>query len=176
MMELWDLYSRERVPLGRAHVRGEALPENCFHLVVHVWLQNAQGKYLISQREESRPTFPLMWETTGGSVVAGEDSLTGALREAREELGVVLSPKAGRLVFSQVRDWVDGQRFGDILDVWCFNFEGQPQLAQADGEVREARWMDRQEIEALYDKGKLIKTLNYFFTEPYFINGTEVIQ
>ena len=34
MKELWDLYGADRAPLGRAHVRGEALPEGCFHLVV----------------------------------------------------------------------------------------------------------------------------------------------
>lgn len=162
-MELWDLYTADREPLGRTHVRGEALPDGCFHLVVHVWLRNAQGQYLISQRSESRPAFPLMWETTGGSVVSGEDSLSGALREAREELGAVLNPEAGRLVFSQVRDWVDGRRFGDILDVWCFGFQGQPQLAKADGEVKQARWMSPEEIRELWDRGELVGTLGYFF-------------
>ena len=84
MKELWDLYGADRAPLGRAHVRGEALPEGCFHLVVHVWIRNSRGQYLISQRAAGRSAFPLMWETTGGSVLAGEDSLAGALREARE--------------------------------------------------------------------------------------------
>lgn len=162
-MELWDLYSADRKPLGRTHIRGEALPEGCFHLVVHVWLRNSRGQYLISRRSESRPTFPLMWETTGGSVLAGEDSLAGALREAREELGVALDPEKGRLVFSQVRDWVGGRRFGDIMDAWLFDFEGEARLDKADGEVREARWMDPDEIRALFTGGEMVGTLEYFF-------------
>lgn len=32
-----------------------------------------------------------MWETTGGSAVAGDDSLTAALRETKEELGIDLA-------------------------------------------------------------------------------------
>lgn len=162
MKELWDLYTANRERTGRTHIRGEALPEGCFHLVVHVWMRNAQGKYLMSQRSADRPTFPLMWETTGGSVLAGEDSLTGALREAREELGVRLDPDKGRLVFSQVRDWVDGERFGDILDVWEFPYDGGADLSAADGEVAQARWMAREEIGALLAEGKLVGTLGYF--------------
>ena len=160
-MELWDLYTREREKTGRTHVRGEAIPPGCFHLVVHVWLRNARGQYLISQRAADRPTFPLMWETTGGSVLSGEDSLTGAVREVREELGVRLDPQGGRLVFSQVRDWVDGRRFGDILDVWMFDYEGDADLSAAEGEVCSTRWMNIREIADLLEDGKLVDTLRY---------------
>lgn len=33
-MELWDLYTKDRVPTGQTHVRGEKLPDDLFHLVV----------------------------------------------------------------------------------------------------------------------------------------------
>ena len=32
-----------------------------------------------------------MWKCVGGSVVKGEDSLLGAIREAKEEVGIDLS-------------------------------------------------------------------------------------
>ena len=164
-MDLWDLYSASREPLRRTHVRGDAIPEGCFHLVVHVWLRDSRGRYLISQRAADRPTFPLLWECTGGSVLQGEDSLAGALREVREELGIDLAPESGRLVFCQVRDWVDGVRFGDILDVWLFDFDGEADLDRGEGEVRRCRWMDRREISGLYETGKLVQTLGYFLED-----------
>ena len=37
-MELWDLYNERRELLGRDLVRGEAIPDGCYHLVVHVWI------------------------------------------------------------------------------------------------------------------------------------------
>lgn len=168
MKELWDLYSADRSPLGRSHVRGEELPEGCFHLVVHVWVRNGRGQYLISQRAETRPTFPLMWECTGGSVVQGETSLQGALREAREEMGVALEAEKGRVLFSEVRDWVDGKRFGDIVDVWLFEYEGEADLSAADGEVRAVKWADKQEIAAMFESGEMVDTLAYFLERPEF--------
>ena len=61
-MELWDLYDEQRRLVGTNHLRGQELPDNCFHLVVHVWIKNSQGQYLISQRAADRPTYPLLWE------------------------------------------------------------------------------------------------------------------
>ena len=165
-MELWDLYNKDRELIGKTHVRGEAIPEGCFHLVVHVWIRNKYGEYLISQRSADRPTFPLMWECVGGSVTAGEDSLAGALREVFEEVGVELSADCGRVVFSRVRDVIGGKRFGDIMDVWLFDFDGDADLdAATTDEVANARWMRVEEIRTLYEEGKLVHTLDYFFTE-----------
>ena len=37
-----------------------------------------------------------MWECVGGSVVKGEDSLQGAVRETKEEVGIDLNPESGQ--------------------------------------------------------------------------------
>lgn len=161
-MELWDLYTRNREKTGETHIRGEKLPPERYHLVVHVWIRNSKGQYLISQRAASRPTFPLMWECVGGSVTAGEDSLTGALRESEEEVGVRLDPSQGRLISSTVRE-----HFQDIKDDWLFLYDGEADLRSATtDEVAQIRWMTVQEIRAMLDTGKLVHTLAYFFDHP----------
>jgi 8-oxo-dGTP pyrophosphatase MutT (NUDIX family) len=161
-MELWDLYTRDRHPTGETHIRGEKLPPERYHLVVHVWIRNSRGEWLISQRAASRPTFPLMWESVGGSVTAGEDSLTGAIREAEEEVGVRLDPAQGRLVNSTVREC-----FQDIKDDWLFLYDGPIDLRNATtDEVADMRWMSVEEIRKLYDAGELVHTLGYFFDDP----------
>ena len=99
--------------------------KNRFHLVVHVWIVNAKGEYLISQRAASRPSYPLMWECVGGSVLRGESSVDGAVREVKEEVGIDLSPAAGILVDSEVRKIVNGTVFNDIKDVWLFPYDGR---------------------------------------------------
>lgn len=165
-MELWDLYDEHRNKLGRTHVRGEALPEDGYHLVVHVWITDGKGRYLISQRAETRPTCPLMWECVGGSVLAGEDSLTGALREAKEEVGVDLDPAWGRRLFTKTRGVIGGKRFNDILDVWLFFYEGAVSLADATtDEVRQVKWMTAAEIRELDAEGRMVPSLRYFFSD-----------
>ena len=163
-MELWDLYTERRELTGRNHIRGEEVPQGFYHLVVHIWIRNSKGEYLISQRSADRPTFPQMWECVGGSVVKGEDSLTGALRETQEEVGLTLSPEDGKLIYSVVGRVVNGVKFTDILDVWLFAYDGPVSLEQAaTQEVAQTAWMTKTQIRELFDTGKLVHTLGYFF-------------
>lgn len=164
-MELWDLYNERRELTGRDHIRGEEVPQGFYHLVVHIWIRNSKGEYLISQRSADRPTCPLLWECVGGSVTKGEDSLTGALRETKEEVGLTLSPEDGKLVYSVVGRVVNGVKFTDIVDVWLFEYDGPVSLEQATTkEVAQTVWMTKEQIRELFDTGKLVYTLGYFFT------------
>lgn len=167
-MEIWDLYNEEREIIGE-HIRGTELPENGFHLVVHVWIKNSEGKYLMTQRSANKPTFPMMWECVGGSVLRGENSVQSAIREVTEEVGLSLAPEDGKLLFTKIRKTIDGKRYNDIVDVWLFHYDGNVLLENATtDEVEQIQWMDKNEIEKLRQEGKLvysIKDLSYFFAE-----------
>lgn len=163
-MEVWDLYTKYRELTGREHIRGRELPEGYFHLVVHVWIRNSKGEYLISQRAADRPTYPLMWECVGGSVIKGETSLEGAVRETKEEVGIDLEPEQGRLLFTKIRGKIGEKVCNDIMDVWLFHYDGQVKLENATTkEVAQSRWMTEGEVKRLFDAGRLVPTLNYFF-------------
>lgn len=171
-MEIWDLYTENRQLSGQRLVRGEAIPQGLYHMVVHVWITNGRGEFLISRRSANRPTYPLMWECVGGSVIAGEDSLRGALREAKEEVGIDLCPDKGRVIFSHIRGTIDGQYFGDIMDVWLFTHEGEVHLEDATtDEVCELQWLTREQIKELFDKGEFVPTLFYFFEREELWNA-----
>lgn len=85
--EIWDLYDGNGFRTERTMVRGEAVPAGLYHLVVHIWPMNHRGEFLIQQRSMSVQWKPGVWAATGGSAVTGEDALTAARRELREELG-----------------------------------------------------------------------------------------
>lgn len=164
--EIWDLYNENRELLGREHIRGEQLPIDGYHLVVHVWIRNSKGEYLISQRSENRPTFPLMWECVGGSVLKGEDSLHGAIREAKKEVGVELLPEKGYVLFTKVRKIIGGRIFNDIMDVWLFEYDGDVDISNATtDEVEQVAWMNREQIKELFEQKMFVDTLEYFFAE-----------
>ena len=165
-MEIWDLYTKDGQPTGRTHRRGDPLPTGFYHPGVHVWIKNSKGQYLMSQRATDRPTFPLKWECVGGSMLAGEDSLTGAIREVREELGITLDPNQGKLLFTEARDVVAGVPFYDYMYFWLFRYDGNFSLEDASTpEVAQAKWMTVEEIQEFQVNGKLAPPLTYFFTK-----------
>jgi 8-oxo-dGTP pyrophosphatase MutT (NUDIX family) len=163
-VEIWDLYNVRRELTGLDHIRGDTIPEGYYHLVVHVWIRNSKGEYLISQRSADRPMYPLKWECVGGSVLKGEDSLSGVLRETKEEVGLSLSPNDGSLVCSMIGRVVNGIKFSDIVDVWSFDYDGEVNLRSATTkEVAQTIWMNKAAIKELFDNGELVDTLGYFF-------------
>ncbi len=163
--ELWDLYDKHRSLTGRTMIRGETVPEGLYHLTVDVWITDGRGKYLISRRALNRPIFAGMYETAGGSCLIGETSLQGAMREAYEELGVDLSDCRGRLLYIKKR----GDNF---KDAWLFEYKGEIDLSKATtDEVMELSWMTPDEIRLLFEQGKFVEPLKYFFTD---IDGISV--
>lgn len=168
-MEIWDLYNERRELTGRDHPRGEEIPQGYYHLVVHAWIRNSKNEYLISQRSADRSMYPLKWECVGGSVLKGEDSLSGVLREIKEEVGLSLSRKEGKLVRSTVGRVINGVKFSDIVDVWLFEYDGPVSLEKATTkEVAQTHWMGKSQIKELFDRGDLVDALGYFFEEGLF--------
>ncbi len=163
-MEIWDLYDENKNLMGKTHIRGEELPDDGYHLVVHCWIRNSEGKYLISQRAEHRPTYPLLFECVGGSVTAGETSKDGALREIVEEVGLDLSHAKSEIVYTKTRGFINGKKFNDIMDVWLFDYSGNVDLSKATtDEVCSVKWCTIEEIKQIQADGKLVPTLEYIY-------------
>lgn len=155
-MELWDLYNYDRQKIGKTHIRGVPIPDNCYHLVVRIWIQNDKGELLLSKRQPNK-TYGGLWECTGGSVLTDENSLEGALRETWEELGLKLEPAEGKLLCSGIHD-------KSHWDHWLFTsnttLDG---LWFQDGEVIDAKWADRETYEKMLQNKEIVPTLSYFF-------------
>lgn len=147
--ELWDVLDEHRQPTGRTHPRGVPLPQGDYHLVVLVLLQNDQGEFLITRRAPNKG-YPNMWEFTGGSALAGDDSLHAALREMREETGIELDPALGRVVASE--QWSDS-----FCDVWLFrqNFDPSAVVLQ-EGETTAAMAASREQILQMEREGEFV--------------------
>jgi isopentenyldiphosphate isomerase len=101
-MEYWDLYNEKREKLNKKHARSSVnkLKPGEYYIAVSIWIINDQNKILLTQRHPQK-VFPLKWECTGGALIAGEDSITGALREVEEEIGIKLKKENGKLIFSK---------------------------------------------------------------------------
>ena len=147
--EQWDVLDENRHPTGRTHPRGVPLPQGDYHLVVLVLLQNDQGEFLITRRAPNKG-YPNMWEFTGGSALAGDDSLRAALREAHEETGIELDAAAGRVVATE--KWSDS-----FCDIWLFrqNFDVSTVVLQ-EGETTATMAASREHIIQMERAGEFV--------------------
>ena len=149
MREVQDLYDIERNLTGEKYFRGDKVPEGRYRLGVQVWVRNAEGKFLLSQRHPSKKK-PLLWEATGGAVDAGEDTLTAAVREAGEELGLKLGKEQLVLLRTKLCDGVE------ILDTYFAEWNGGiGELTFQETEVVAAKWATYQEMEEMDGRGEL---------------------
>ncbi len=165
MAELWDVYDKRRKKTGKLIKRGQPMSQDEYHLVVHVWTHNSRGEWLISKRTPNKP-FGGMWESTGGSVLAGEDSKTAALREVKEELGVVLDTAKGRLYHSVLRQFYN---FPDISDVWVFDCDWQiDSVVLQEGETCDAKWASSELIKSMIERGEFIDKKYYPYIDDLF--------
>ncbi|WP_092528347.1 NUDIX hydrolase [Amycolatopsis arida] len=63
------------------------------HLVdVHVLLVDDADRVLLSRRRDTHPEFDGKWHLPSGKLDAGESVLHAAVREVREEVGVLVEP------------------------------------------------------------------------------------
>lgn len=97
-MELFDILEEDGSPAGIVRERGVAHREGSLHPTAHVWFvrQGQQGGYdiLLQKRSGDKDSYPGCYDiSSAGHVPAGEDYLSTAIREVREELGLDIAPE-----------------------------------------------------------------------------------
>ena len=148
--ELWDVYDKDRRLTGRTHRRGDMLAPGDYHLVVHAYIQRPSGEFLTTQRAPTKG-FPLLWEGTGGSAAAGEDSLTAVQREIKEETGLAVPKEAARRIMTFTRD---NNCFVDVYLV-THDFD-LAQVTLLPGETVDARLVSREELLRMWEEGAFV--------------------
>ena len=151
-MELWDLYDENRNLIGKTHIRGEALDKGLYHLVVEIWTIDKTGKILLTQRHPSK-NHGLLWECTRGAVTAGENSLEGAVRELKEETGLLVKKENLSLIDT---NFLGSSIMDTYVNILEFNLED---LSLQKIEVVDAMIVTINDFEKMYKQGLIVPSL-----------------
>lgn len=150
-MELWNVLDQYRHLTERIHERGQEMQAGDYHLVVHVWIINDQGQFLIQKRQPWKKGWSGMWDcAAAGSAILGDSSEQAAVREVKEELGIELDLNSGEKLFTV--------KFScGFDDVWFVrqNVEIETLCLQEE-EVADAKWVTTHEIEEMVANGEFI--------------------
>lgn len=150
-MELWNVLDQYRHLTERIHERGQEMQVGDYHVVVHVWIVNDQGQFLIQKRQPWKKGWSGMWDcAAAGSAILGDSSEQAAVREVKEELGIELDLNSSEKLFTV--------KFScGFDDVWFVrqNVEIETLCLQEE-EVADAKWVTPHEIEGMVANGEFI--------------------
>jgi isopentenyldiphosphate isomerase len=124
----------------RAQMRAESLRHRC----TYIGVVDSSGRLLVHQRSADKEVHPSAWDIAAGGVcTAGEGWDDSARRELAEELGI-----DAPIEHLGHGTWEEpGGRAALVGHVYLARSDGP--FAFSDGEVVQARFVDRAELDAL---------------------------
>ena len=142
MPELVDVVDEHDVVVATVE-RAEMRARRLRHRAVFVLVVAPDGRLLVHRRSDDKDLWPGRWDiAVGGVVAAGETYDDAARRELAEEAGIEADPL----------DDLGPGRYADAdvdLVARCYRVVHDGPVRFADGEIVEARWADRAELDAL---------------------------
>jgi isopentenyldiphosphate isomerase len=125
----------DRKPRHEVHARG------LLHRAVHVLVFNARGEVFLQKRSLSKDTSPGLWDSSAsGHLDSGEDYDYCAVRELREEIGLVLERPPERL-FRIAASAETGQEF-----VWVYRLENDGPFTLHPDEIERGEWFAPERV------------------------------
>lgn len=99
MTEFFDILDENGGKTGQTKPRTEVHRDGDWHKAVHIWIVNDNNEVLLQKRSPNKDSNPNMWDiSSAGHLSAGDKSLSGAVREIKEELGIDVLPSQLRLI------------------------------------------------------------------------------
>jgi isopentenyldiphosphate isomerase len=167
MEEMFDVFTKEGEYLGTrpASVCRSENP-GFYYKVVRVILLNENNEILIQKRSNNVVTFPGLWEVSAsGHVDQGENELDAAIRETKEEVGVLLDANNIRLIHTSINK-------NALTYTYIARIRNNTQFTLQKEEVDEVKYVSLFEFKnIIYTDEFTPKENGYFeFLLNYFIN------
>jgi isopentenyldiphosphate isomerase len=147
LVEKWDVYDKSGNLAGYVKTKNDVWTSEEYHLGASLWIINYDGNLLIQKRSASKRRLPNVWCNIGGSVISGENSRQGCVREVEEEIGIKVDGNELILLQRAVFNNTINDDYALIYDFPIENVVIQPE------EVSEVKWASIDEIKNLFTQG-----------------------
>ena len=147
--EIFDIVNESDEVIGSA-TRGEVHARKLCHRAVHVMVVGEDGRIFLQKRSMRKDTAPGRWDSAcSGHVDSGEDYRVAAVRELKEEIGLVVGgPETLTPLFRLSPCEDTGWEF-----VWIFQIRSDGPFVLNPAEIEGGRWISAEELsEGLNDK------------------------
>lgn len=152
-MEIWDAYYKDGTRAGLDLIRDEAIPAELYHLVCEIIVKHIDGTYLLMQRDFQKKGWPGKFEASaGGSALKGETPIQGALRELREETGIVSTEL--KQIYQTVSEWQHSIYYGYL----CLTDCKKDSIILQKGETISYKWVNAKELLEIIDSEEYVGT------------------
>ena len=155
--ELFDLVDADNRVIGtvaRARAHGDP---SLRHRAVHVMVYDRRGALLLQKRAAAKDIQPGKWDTSvGGHLAVGESYPSAAVRETREELGLVIGPDD----LEPLHEYV-GSSAVETEHVRSFRVRSEGPFAAPPEEIEELRFWTPGELRAALGSGVLTPVLEH---------------
>lgn len=142
--EYVDILDDSGTYTGRSMLKSEAHRLGLFHPSVHLWCYDKGGSVLLQQRGAQKEVHPLLWDVSvAGHVGAGEAIVTATIREAEEEIGVVLDPvKLQKIkVFKREKRHTKALFDREFTHTFLYELSQETPLVKQESEVNALQWV-----------------------------------
>jgi len=157
--ELMDIVN-ENGEYIKTQDRNGFLKENEYIQMVHIYLLRRNNEIYIQQRSESKQENPNLWEVVGGGVAAGENVFTAAIRELREETGILLDENA----FTKIGNLTCPKYY---INCFIAYFDGNDKFSPQFEEVKNTMFVTFDEVLNLINDDRFFSTSFGIFQKYY---------
>jgi isopentenyldiphosphate isomerase len=139
--EMFDVVNERDEVIGR-RPRSEVHRLGLMHRAVHLLVFNARGQVFLQKRSMNKDRQPGLWDSSAsGHVDSGEDYEACAVREAREEIGLILAAPPRRLFKLGPSAETDQEH------VWVYHCEAEGPFTLNPEEIEKGGWFTPEEVE-----------------------------
>ena len=138
--EIFDVVNERDEVIGR-QTRSAVHRRGLMHRAVHVLVFNARGQVFLQKRSMNKDRQPGLWDSSAsGHVDSGEDYDACAVRELREEIGLVITqPPAGLFKLPASAET-------DQEHVWVYRCEAEGPFTLHPDEIERGGWFAPQVV------------------------------